>query len=407
MTASPLALRSRPLVALLIGESVSSLGSQMTFLALPWFVLVTTGSAARMSLVLAVELAPVALLGIPSGEVIARYGARRTMMGADLCRAPVLAAVPLLHAAGVLDFWLLLVLVALVGVFIAPTFAAQRLVLPEIVGENETIVAQANAVFEGVLRSTGLLGPIIAGVLISLVGAPAVLYVDAASFLVAFAALWLFVPQRPPGPATDESRGVLAGVRFIRRDRLLAIIAGTALLINMFTQMLVVSLPVLAYEDFGGSPRVAGAFFASFGIGAVIGSVLAVRLVPRFEPIRLGAVAFALMTLPIWLLVLPLPAVGVVAALATSALFGPLINAPIIGAITMRTPDALRPKVMTAVITLAMLAGPFGLLIAGPLLQSFGPQSVFLLVAAGETLAVIPFTVFAFRGASTARALAA
>ena len=85
----------------MLGESVSSLGSQMTFLALPWFVLITTGSAARMALVLAVELTPVALLGIPSGGVIARYGARRTMMVADLCRAPVLAAVPLLHSLGV------------------------------------------------------------------------------------------------------------------------------------------------------------------------------------------------------------------------------------------------------------------------------------------------------------------
>ncbi len=302
-----------------------------------------------------------------------------------------------LHSLGVLDFWLLLVLVALVGVFIAPSFAAQRLVLPELVGEDETVVAQANAVFEGVQRATVLLGPVAAGLLISAVGAPAVLYVDAATFVFAFVMLRLFVPQRRRRPATDESRGVLAGVHFIQRDRLLTVVAGTSLLINMFSQMLVASLPVLAYEDFGGSSRVAGAFFAAFGLGAVVGSVLAVRLVPRYEPVRLGAVAFAAMTVPIWFLALPLQAVGVVLALAVSALFGPMINAPLIGVITMRTPEALRPKVMTAIITLAMLAGPVGLLVAGPLLESIGPQAVFLLVAAGETLAVIPFAVFAFR----------
>ena len=112
------------------------------------------------------------------------------------------------------------------------------------------------------------------------------------------------------------------------------------------------------------------------------------------------------MTVPIWFLVLPLQAAGVVLALAISALFGPMINAPLIGVITMRTPEALRPKVMTAIITLAMLAGPVGLLVAGPLLEAVGPHSVFLLVAAGETLAVIPFAVFAFRrsaGAATSR----
>ena len=397
MSKSP--LRSRPLIALLAGESVSSLGSQMTFLALPWFVLVTTGSAAKMGIVLAAELLPVAILGIPSGAAIARFGARRTMMVADLCRAPVLASVPLLHSLGVLDFWLLLILVALVGVFIAPSFAAQRLVLPELVGEDETVVAQANAVFEGVLRSTGLLGPVLAGVLISAFGAPAVLYADAASFVFAFVMLWLFVPNRPPKPATEESRGLLAGVHFIRADTVLAAVAGTALLVNMFSQMLVAGLPVLAYDDFGGSPRVAGAFFAAFGVGAVVGSVIAVRIVPRYDPIRLGAGAFALMALPIWFLALPLNELGVILALVASSLFGPLINAPLIGVITMRTPEALRPKVMTAVITAAMLASPLGLLIAGPLLEWLGPQPVFLLVAIGETLTVVPFALFAFRRA--------
>jgi len=52
----------------------------MTFLALPWFVLVTTGSPAKMGIALAVELAPVALLGVPSGTVVSRLGARTTML---------------------------------------------------------------------------------------------------------------------------------------------------------------------------------------------------------------------------------------------------------------------------------------------------------------------------------------
>ena len=55
-------------------------GTQMTFVALPWFVLVTTGSVTKMSFVLAAEIAPMAIFGIPSGSVIARFGARRTML---------------------------------------------------------------------------------------------------------------------------------------------------------------------------------------------------------------------------------------------------------------------------------------------------------------------------------------
>jgi MFS family permease len=382
---------------LIVAEVISSLGTRMTFLALPWFVLATTGSAARMGVVLAVELTPVALLGIPSGTVVSRLGARRTMLYANLARAPLMAAIPLLHSTGHLSFGALLALVAVIGCFLAPDFAAQRLVLPELVGEDERVVAQANALFEGAQRATSLLGPALAGLLIAAIGATNVLYVDAATFLVAFAILARFVPRKPPLPAGDEGRGVLAGVRFIVRDRLLSTLAVTSLLANAFGQMLSAGLPVLAFEEYGGSSRVAGILFASFGAGAVAGSVVAVKIVPRYEPIRLGAVSFVLLTIPIWLLALDLPVWGVVLVLFASSFFGPLVNAPLIGVITMRSPVELRAKVMTAVITSALLAGPIGMLVAGQLLEAWGPHQVFLLVAAGQLAATLPFLAVAFR----------
>ncbi len=93
-------LRNRGLLALLVAEVVSRIGSQMTFVALPWFVLVTTGSPAKMGIVLACQLAPVALLGVPKGTIVSRYGARLTMLGADLARVPLMVSLPVLHAAG-------------------------------------------------------------------------------------------------------------------------------------------------------------------------------------------------------------------------------------------------------------------------------------------------------------------
>jgi MFS family permease len=390
-------LRQRSLLALIAAEIVSSLGSQMTFLALPWFVLVTTGSPARMGVVLAVELLPVALFGIPSGAVVSRLGARLTMVIGDFARVPLLASIPLLHAAGLLSFPLLLVVVFAIGCFLAPYFSAQRLVLPELVGDDERTVAQANAVVEGAQRTTMLLGPAAAGLLIAAFGATNVLYIDAATFLFAAVVLTLFVPRRPPLPATDESKGLLAGVRFLVRDPVLAPLGITALFLNMFGQMLTASLPVLAYEQHGGSSRVAGAFFAAFGAGAVVGSVAAMKLVPRYDPIRLGAFSLVALSLPIFLLPLGLPALGVMAVLFASSIFGPLVNAPLIGVITMRTPEALRAKVMTAVLTFALLAGPVGLLAVGPLLEAWGPRPVFLLIAVGQLAATLFFAVVVLR----------
>jgi MFS family permease len=389
--------RTRGIRPLLTAVVVSSLGTQMTFLALPWFVLETTGSPTRMGVVLAVELLPVALLGIPSGTVVSRLGARNTMLVGDLCRAPLLLSIPVLHSAGVLSFGVLLALVALLGVFIAPYFASQRLVLPELLGDDERAVSQANAVLEGAQRTTSLLGPALAGVLIAAIGAPNVLYLDAASFVFSFAVLALFVPRRAPVAQTEDSHGVLAGIRFLFRDRLLRVLGVTALIANGMGTMLAAGLPVLAFDEFGGSSRVAGAFFAAFGIGAVTGSIVAVKLVSRFEPLRLGATAFVALTIPIFLLALQLPVPGVMAALAMSSFFGPLVNAPLITVITTRTPEALRAKVTTAVITTAMLAGPVGFLVAGPLLEAWGPHAVFLLVASVQLLATLPFLAVAFR----------
>jgi Na+/melibiose symporter-like transporter len=391
-------LRRRGLAPLLAAEVVSALGTQMTFLALPWFVLVTTGSPARMTVVLAVQLLPVALLGIPSGTLVTRLGARRTMLLGDSVRAPLMAAIPLLHAAGVLSFGLLLVCVFLLGCFLAPYFSAQRLILPELVGDDdERVVAQANAFVEGAQRATALLGPSLAGVLIGVIGATNVLYLDAATFAFAALVLGLFVPRRPPIAAGDEGRGVLAGVRYVLRDPLLRAMGITSLVVNMFGQMLAASLPVLAYESFGGSSRVAGIFFAAFGAGAVVGSVAAMRVVPRFDPIRLGAISLVALTLPIGVLALPLPVVGVVAVLFVSSVFGPLVNAPLIGLLTTRTPAAVRAKVMTAVLTFALLAGPAGLLAAGPLLEAWGARPVFLLVAAGQLAGAVFFATVALR----------
>ena len=97
-------VRQRSIGALVTAEIISVFGTSMTYLALPWFVLVTTGSPGKMSLVLAAEILPMAVLGIPSGLLVQRLGGRNTMLVADFARAPILASIPLLHSADMLSF---------------------------------------------------------------------------------------------------------------------------------------------------------------------------------------------------------------------------------------------------------------------------------------------------------------
>src|SRR6478752_3136879 len=261
-------------------------GTQMTFVALPWFVLVTTGSVSKMSFVLAAEILPMAIFGIPSGSVIARFGARRTMLFSDLFRAPLMVLVPLLHWTGGLSFAELLVIVFVLGLFTAPYFAAMRTIIPEVYGDDERLVSKVSA---------------------ALGGAAPVLLVDAATYLVAFVLVLVFVRGGKPVPHDENSRGVLAGVRFLTRDRILGPITLTVILLDAAAAALFTSLPALAYLRFGQDPKTVGWLFAAFGIGALGGSVLAMKALDHFSPLRLAGGAMVLVVLPLWALVATLP----------------------------------------------------------------------------------------------------
>ena len=163
-------LRQPAMRAILAAEVISAVGTQMSFVALPWFVYTTSHSATKMGVVLAAQVLPAALLGIPSAVVVQRLGFRRTMLIADAVRGPLVAAVPALHLAGRLTLPLLLCLVFAVGVFSAPYASAQRLLIPVTFADDETLVVQGNALFDGVVRMAVLLGPAGAGLAIAAVG---------------------------------------------------------------------------------------------------------------------------------------------------------------------------------------------------------------------------------------------
>jgi len=382
--------------ALVLAETVSMIGTRMTYLALPWFVLVTTGSPGRMSLVLAAEILPMAVLGVPSGAVVQRFGSRTTMLASDLVRAPILGSVPLLHATGHLTFPLLLGIVALLGAFAPPYFASQRTILPELVGEDERRMSQANSAIEGGTAFAALIGPALAGVLIPFVGAANVLYVDAATYLVAFVLVLAFVPRRKPIGA-KAAEGVLAGLRFLARDRFLAPLGLLMITFGLFGAGLSAGLPVYAYDAFDGSSRIAGLFYAALGAGAIVGTALAVLVVRKLQPLRLAALGIVAFSLPLWVMPFLPPWPVVFLALFTAMLFTPFVNGPLMAVITARTPEALRPKVMTALIAANTIAAPLGFLLAGQILEHWGVVPLFTLVVAGITSLALLFAAFAWR----------
>ena len=291
---------------------------------------------------------------------------------------------------------MLLVLVAAFGVFGAPYFASQRVILPELIGNDQRVISQANSLLEGATQTASLLGPPLAGVLIATLGAANVLYVDAATFAFSFVTVLLFVPARKRAAATEESGGLLAGVKFLLRDALMGPLASVVVLLNALGQMLSASLPVLAFDRYGDA-KVGGWLFAAYGLGGLIGTLIAFQLVKRMEPLVMASLAALGFAMPLWVLVARVPLAAILAAIAFTAMCGPLINAPMFGLITTRTPEALLPKVMTAIITLATVAGPLGLILAGFLLQHAGLMVTFTIIAAGVTVVCLIFVALLTR----------
>ena len=381
--------------ALVSAEVISVLGTRMTYLALPWFVLVTTGSATKMTLVLAAEIAPMVVLGIPSGLLVHRIGARNTMLIADFARAPILASIPLLHALDLLSFPLLLGLVALLGCFMPPYFASQRTILPELVGEDERRMSQGNSLIEGGAALAALLGPAIAGLLIPLIGAPNVLYVDAATYAVAFLLLLVFVPRRKPIAAAVRPK-VLAGVRFLFQDRLLGPIACVVVGFGFLSAGMSAGLVFYAYDELDNS-RIAGLFYAALGAGALVGTFAAIAAVRKVPPLRLSGLAIIAFAVPLWVLPFLPPWPVVFAALFAATFFTPLINGPLIAVLTARTPENLRAMVITAVISINTLAAPLGFLVAGQVIEHWGVVPLFGATVAGVTGMALVYSAIVLR----------
>jgi Na+/melibiose symporter-like transporter len=388
--------------AIVAAEVVSSVGSSMTVLALPWFVLVTTGSATKLGLVLGIGSVPFVTLPLLTGSLVARIGARQTMVIADAARLPLLAAIPVLYRLDALSFPLLVVLVSLTGVFLAGHMPAQRLILAEVVGDDESLVARVNAYLDGAQTAVPLVGPALAGVLIAALGAPNVLYVDAATFGLASIAVASFVPRRKP-VAEAEERGLLAGARFILRSRLLVLLCITMLTMEFFFALFMTTLPVFAYSDFDQNARLAGVFYAAMGAGALVGMPVVSCVVRRFGALRTAAGALVLASIPKLLIAFPLPAAGVAAVLVLQGVFGPLTGAPIFTVITTHTPAALRNLVLPAAFGLMFLTGPLGELASGPLINAVGARTAFVVAATGYLVGSAPFAIHVARNRYSAR----
>jgi MFS family permease len=372
-TATSAPPRRLPVLALLTANAVSQTGNVLTMLAVPWFVLETTGSPVKTGLTLFATTLPMVIAGIFGGALVDRTGFKRMSVLSDLASGVTVALIPLLYHTVGLAFWQLLTLVFLGTLLDAPGETARRSLLPDLARLAGMPLERANAATQAIQRGSRLLGAPLAGLLIATAGADGALWLDALTFAASAAIVAIFVPSVHGVARSEEPylRQIGSGIRFIWSDRLIRTLVLSVALTNALDAPLAVAFPVYAKEVYGTATAL-GLMVAGGGAGALIGTTLYGAVGHRLPRRAVFIGGFIAAGLPLWLLV-PAPPlwVAVLRALLTGIAAAPL-NPVLDTVFQERVPVALRGRVFGTITAIAWLAMPLGVLAGGLLLDAFG-----------------------------------
>jgi MFS family permease len=373
-----------------IAQVISVSGSWMQRVAQSWLVLHLTNSGLALGVVAALQFLPILLLGAWGGVVADRVDKRRLLVVTQLLMGMLALVLGVVTLLGVVQLWTVYLLALLLGGVTAIDNPGRQSFVMEMVGRAQ--VANAVSLNSAVFTGARLVGPAVAGLLITLVGTGWCFVVNAASFAVVPLAL-LAMDQGRLHRVSAAPRGggeLLEGVRYVwsrpdlRTPLLLMGIVGT-LALN-FT----VVLPLLARNTFHGDAQTYGILFSVLGLGALLGALFtAGRREPSPRLLVAGLICFGLLmlaaaaapTLPLEILALvPMGVASLIVQTTANSL------------LQLRAEPALRGRVMGLWVVVFIGTTPIGAPIVGWVAQQFGPRAglalggAAVLVAAGLAL---------------------
>ncbi|MEU9731412.1 MFS transporter [Streptomyces sp. NPDC048002] len=380
----------RPLVGVLAAMAVSLTGTRISVVALPWFVLVTTGSATQTGLVAFCEMTPYVVVKAFTGPLVDRIGPRAVSWTTDLATATAAAAVPLLHALGLLSFPLLLVLVALIGAGRGPSDLAKEVMVPEAAERGRVPLERATGLSGVTERLASTVGLAAGGSLVALLGPLTGLAVNAACFALGSVIIRIVLPRGTGCPVQEASSlaGAAAprywqrfgeGLAFLRGEPLLLVLIVMVAVTNLLDAAITsVLIPVWARESGQGAGAI-GLMGSVMGAAAVGGSLIATAVAHRLRRRVVLLAGFLLAGAPRFLILAFDAPLGVVLAVFAVSGFGAGFLNPVLGAVLVeRVPRRLLGRVNALGDSLAWAGIPLGGLMAGAAVTAVGLVPVLL-----------------------------
>ncbi|MYV97598.1 MFS transporter [Streptomyces sp. SID3343] len=370
----------------LLADLTSNVGSAVSIIAFPLLVLSLGGNAVQAGAVATVSLVTRLAFRLPAGSLVDRWDRRKVMLTADLVRFLAVSTIPLVALWGSPHYVHLLAVAMVEGLATALFGPANTVLVRDIVVERD--LAQALGVGQAVQAAVNLAGPALGGALYA-VDRMLPFVVDALSYAVSAVLLWRITVRPAATAARTGDRGLMAGIRWLVRQRELFVIMLYAAVINLVSAAIDVTV-ILELRDNGSSSSVIGPILSCAGVGAIIGSLLAPWLVKRLSvpAILLGIGAG-------WTTILAVFAVAfqpwLVALLLTVLMMLSPSAGVIVGhALLARAPRHLLGRVSAATGLLLSGLAALGPIAAGLLFQGLGGARswVMLAVLTGAVTAV-------------------
>jgi MFS family permease len=266
-------------------QGVSQIGNQVSMLALPLIAAITLdASAFEVGLLAAAGQAPALIFGLIAGAWLDQRRRRPVMIAADLGRAALLSLIPIAHYFDSLSMLLLAIVAFASGVLTIFFDIGYLSYVPSLIGKRDLV--RANSALEATASGAQVVGPGIGGGLVGLLGGPATMLVDAASFLLsAFFIRRIEQPEpvlRAPEVRTRLTRQVRQGIHYVNTDPVLRTLLRVSMITNFFGFAFMAVYVLYLVRDLDLSSTQVGFVFAVGGVGALIGSIAATPLQERF-----------------------------------------------------------------------------------------------------------------------------
>lgn len=384
--------RNRDFVLLMGGQAGSRVGTSMTTLALVMLGFAITGSSALAGVVSAVYGIAMAVTMLPAGAVVDRINRKTMMVVTSAIGAAVLASVPVAGLVARVTYPQLIIVAALGGMLSCFYDPAEAAALKSVVPAHQ--LGPAMATNQARSSAAGLIGPPISGVLYG-VGRTIPFAVDAATYLIA-AVCTALVRHPLPAPQRHHKqhllRDVAEGIGWIQRARPVRDLVLSTMVSNCaFTGAAAAVL--LSLQQSGTPSAQLGILQASYGVAAVVGSLLAPRVLARFRIGSAVQLAFWVFVLTELLAVFQGSIWWMGACIAAANLVVPTSNTAMSAFEMHVTPQALLGRSGAATSFGRIVMIPIGSAVAGILVQSVGRAPALIVFAALMAVAAVMATV--------------